>query len=234
LAVLGGGAFFLFNAANQPPTATPRPTQTPVPPATSTPRPTATAVPDIGETILDDDFSDDSIWGLLEAENAIIEYANEALNIQLFTESWMAWTTPDDEVYENVHIEVTAYNNDGESATEFGLVCYQQEDGTSFYYAVITPAGDYAIVLAADGENDVFLTNDDQWGTSDLIGNKDTYRLGMDCGNGTLSLYVDGQLIDSVEDDTYDSGTSGVIVLSGDEVSSADVSFDDFLMTTLP
>jgi serine/threonine protein kinase len=234
LSVLGGGAFFLFNAANQPPTATSRPTQTAVPPATSTPRATATAVPDTSETILEDDFSDDSIWGLLDAENASIEYADEALRIELFTESWMAWTTPDDEVYENVHIEVTAHNNDGESTTEFGIVCYQQEDGTSFYYAVITRAGDYAIVLAADGEDDIFLTNDGEWGTSDLIENKDSYRLGMDCGNGTLSLYVDGQLVDSAEDDTYEGGTPGVVVLSGDSVSAADVSFDDFLMTTLP
>jgi hypothetical protein len=56
----------------------------------------------------------------------------------------------------------------------------------------------------------------------------------MDCAQGTLSLYVDGQLIDSVSDDTYTDGSSGLVVLSGEDVSSADVSFDDFLMTSLP
>jgi hypothetical protein len=234
LAVLGGGAFFLYTSANQPPTETPRPTQTETPPPTSTPIPTETATPIPTEVLLEDDFSDDSIWGLLDEQTASIEYVNEALRMKLFKESWMAWTTPDDEVYENVHLEVTAYNNDGESTTEFGIVCYQQEDGASFYYAVITPGGEYAIVLAAEGETDLFLTNDDEWGTSDLIENKDTYRIGMDCGNGTVALYVDGQLIDSVSDDTYTDGSSGLIVLSGDDVSAADVSFDDFLMTTLP
>lgn len=234
LAVLGGGALFVYSSANRTPTTTPRPTQTDAPPPTSTALPTETAVPFVPEVLLEDDFSDDSLWGVLDGDNASISYVNETLQMELFTASWMAWTNPDEEIYENIHMEVTANNNDGESTTEFGLVCYQQEDGTSFYYAVITSGGDYAIVLAADGENDLFLTNDNEWGTSDLIEKKDSYRIGMDCGHGTLSLYVDGQLIDSVSDDTYTSGTSGLIVLSGDDVSSADVSFDDFLMTTLP
>jgi serine/threonine protein kinase len=231
LAVVGGGAFFLYTAANQPPTATPRPTQTEAPPPTSTPVPTETAAPLPTEVLIEDDFSDDSIWGVLDEQNASIEYVNEALHVELFEEGWMAWTNPDEEMYENVHTEVTVYNNDGESTTEFGIVCYQQEDGSSFYYAVITPAGDYTIALAAEGESDVLLID---WSHSDLIENKDSYRIGMDCGNGTLSLYVDDQLIDSVSNDTYTSGSPGLVVLSGDNVSAADISFDDFLMTTLP
>ena len=55
----------------------------------------------------------------------------------------------------------------------------------------------------------------------------------MDCGNGRLTLYVDGQLIDSVSDDSYTDGTSGLLVWSGEDIASADVSFDDFLITSL-
>jgi hypothetical protein len=151
--------------------------------------------------------------------------------MRVFEQNWIVWTTPNGEVYENVHMEVSAYNNDGESTTAFGIVCYQQEDGDSYYYAVVTPAGEYAIAIAKAGETDTFLTNNDQWGSSDLIaGSQDPYRVGMDCANGTLSLYMDGQLIDSAYDTTYTSGTSGLILWSGDNVSSADVSFDDFIM----
>jgi hypothetical protein len=232
--VLGGGALFLYNSANQPPTETPRPTQTEAPTATLTPMPTETLAPIVEEVLLEDDFSDDSIWGLLEGENSTIEYTDETLQVQIFRENWIVWTTPNEEVYENVHMEVTAYNNDDEMATAFGIVCYQQEDGSSYYYAVMTPAGEYAIAIAAEGETDVFITNNDQWAESELIENKSSYRIGMDCGHGVLSLYVDGQLIDSVSDDTYTDGTSGLIVWSGEDVSAADVSFDDFLMTTLP
>jgi hypothetical protein len=98
----------------------------------------------------------------------------------------------------------------------------------------MTPAGEYAIVLAADGETDVFLTNNDQWGTSDLIEKKkSSYRIGADCGNGVLTLYVDGQLIDSVSDSTYTDGVSGLFTWSGENVDTADVSFDDYLLTSL-
>ncbi len=234
LAVVGGGAFFLYRSANQPPTATPRPTQTEVPPPTSTPVPTDTVTPIVTEVLLEDDFSDDSIWGLLDGESSSIEYVDEALHVQIFKKNWIVWTTPDEENYKNVRMEVTVNNNDGQSTTAFGIVCYQQEDGSSYYYAVMTPAGEYAIALAAEGETDVFLTNNDAWANSNRIENKDSYRIGMDCSNGTLALYVDDQLIDSVSDDTYTSGTSGLIVWSGEDVSSADVSFDDFVMTTLP
>lgn len=234
LSVLGGGAVFLFsNAANQTPTQTAAPTQTEAPPPTNTPRPTATLAPIRGDVLLEDDFSDDTIWGLLDEGNTEIAYNNEALQIKLFAENWIAWTTPNGEFYENVHAEVTARNNDGESTSAFGLICYQQENATSYYYAVITPAGQYTIAKAEDGKDDIFFI-EDTWGDSDLIANKSTYRIGMDCGNGTLSLYVDGQLIDSVSDSSYTSGSSGVIAWSGDKVSTADVSFDDFLLSELP
>jgi len=34
--------------------------------------------------------------------------------------------------------------------------------------------------------------------------------VGADCNNGTLTLYVDGQRIDSVSDNTYGNGSIGV------------------------
>jgi hypothetical protein len=63
--------------------------------------------------------------------------------------------------------------------------------------------------------------------------NESSYRVGLECGNGKLSLYVDGQLIDSVSDGTYTDGSVGLITWSGNDISSADVSFDDFVVTSL-
>lgn len=149
-------------------------------------------------------------------------------------ENWFVWSTPNSEVYEDIHIEVTVTNNDGESTTAFGIMCHQQDASGSYYYLAMTPGGEYAIAIAKEGETDIFFTNDDQWGDSSLITqNKDTYRVGADCGNGVLSLYVDGQLIDSVSDGTYTSGIVGLFTWSGDSVSSADATFDDFIVTSL-
>jgi hypothetical protein len=165
-----------------------------------------------------------------------VEYANNALQMIVYTPNSYVWSPPNDENYQNIHMEVTVSNNGTDSTTAFGLICNQQRSADeSFYYFAITPAGQYAIAKADQGQSDVFLTNDDQWGASDLIPTEAaSYRIGADCGNGTLTLYVDGQLIDSVSDASYVNGGVALFTWSGEEATSTDVSFDDFLMTQLP
>ncbi len=217
-----------------PPTLTPFPTFTPAP--TQTPLPVFTSVPNnTAEVLLQDDFSDDNQWGTITEADHAVEYDGDALRMQVFQQTnWFLWSTPNDESYGNIHIEVTATNNDGESTTAFGIMCRQQEASGSYYYFAITSAGQYVIAIAKEGETDIFLTNNDQWSDSSLIAqNKKSYRIGADCGNGVLSLYVDGQLINSVKDSTYTSGNIGLFAWSGENVKTADVSFDDFIMTTL-
>jgi hypothetical protein len=149
--------------------------------------------------------------------------------------NWFVWSTPNARVYQNVHLEVTVINNKTDSATAFGIICNRQKSTENFYYFAITPAGQYAIAKAVQGQSDLFITNDDKWASSDAITqNASSYRIGADCGNGVVTLYVDGQQIDSVSDTTYTSGGVALFTWSGDQPNSANVSFDDFVMTELP
>jgi len=186
-------------------------------------------------SLLKDDFSDSNgSWGIGTDTVSSVEYSNGGLQAQVFTPNYLTWSTPNSTDYENVHIEVTATHNDTNPTTAFGLICNGQGVLASHYYFVITPNREYAIAKAAVAISDVFLTNNDQWGTSDLITeNAASYRIGADCGNGTLTLYVDGNQIASVSDTTYTTGRVGVIAWSGDEAPSADVVFDDFVVTAL-
>jgi hypothetical protein len=132
-------------------------------------------------------------------------------------------------------MEVTVINNGTDPTTAFGLICNRQSAAESFYYFAVTPAGQYAIAKATQGQSDVFLSNDDQWAASPLIArDAASYRVGADCANGILTLYVDGQPIASVSDASYASGGVAVFLWSGEEATTTDVSFDDFLMTQLP
>ena len=188
-----------------------------------------------GGPILEDNFEGSSSnWGTGTDSDSSVEYADGGLHMQIFTPNYFVWSTPDDQDYENVHIEVTVRNNGTDSTTAFGILCHQQAVTDSFYYVAVTPGGDYAIAKAALAQTDVFLTNNDQWAQSDTIA-KDaaSYRVGADCGNGTLALYVDGQQIASVTDSSYVNGGVGVLTWSGEEVASGDVTFDDFVMTKL-
>jgi len=200
--------------------------------ATATPLPTDTARPSV---LLEDDFSTrSSNWGTLTDSDSSIGYAGDALNVQIFREDFVAWTTPNNTEYENVHIEVTVVNNGTDPTTAFGVMCAQQVDDWSFYYLVITPGGEYLIAKATTGKSDVYLTNNAQWASSNLLArNAPSYRVGANCGNGTLSLYVDGKQIASVSDSTYITGRVGLFTWSGKDAPSADVIFDDFLLTSL-
>jgi hypothetical protein len=185
--------------------------------------------------VLEDNFEgSDSNWGTSTDSDSSVEYSNGGLHMQIFTKNYFVWSTPDDQDYENVHIEVTVLNNGTDSTTAFGILCHQQTVTDSFYYFAVTPGGEYVIAKAALAQTDVFLTNNDQWAQSDAIA-KDaaSYRVGADCGNGTLALYVDGQQIASASDSSYVSGGVGVLAWSGEEATSGDVTFDDFVMTKL-
>ena len=209
---------------------------TAVPPV-NTDGPTIPTQPSTGNVLLSDDFSS-AQWGTGTDSDSSIEYVNETLKVIVFTKNWFVWSTPpNNQDYQNVHLEVTAINNGTDSTTAFGLMCNQQASAkSSFYYFALTPAGEYAIAKATAEQSDVFLTNNDQWTSSDLIKtDASSYRIGADCGsNGTLTLYVDGQQVASVSDVSYTSGGVAVIVWSGEEATKTDVSFDDFLMTELP
>jgi len=204
-------------------------TDTPVPPV-STDIP---IIPETGSVLLSDDFSN-AQWGIGTDADSSVEYANDALQMIVYSQNYFVWSTPNTEDYQNLHAEVTVLNNGTDSTTAFGIICNQQDVNNNFYYVAMTPAGQYAIAKASDGQKDIFLTNEDSWAASDLIP-KDaaSYRVGADCGSGTLTLYVDGQEITSVSDTSYTGGGIALFTWSGEEATMTDVSFDDFLMTEL-
>jgi len=186
-----------------------------------------------GGALLEDDFSGDSNWGTGTDADSSVEYSGNALNMSVSRDFYFVWSTPNDEDFENVHIEVTARNDSTDSTGAFGIICDLQITDTSYYFAV-TGAGEYAIGRYTLVD-DTLLTNDGEWGTSDAItSGAASYRIGADCGNGTLTLYVDGQQVDSVTDDYYSTGNLGLFAWSGEDLNGTDVTFDDFVVTKLP
>jgi hypothetical protein len=183
--------------------------------------------------VLQDDFSKET-WGTGTDSDSSVEYATGALQMIVYTKNYFVWSTPDDVDYENVHVEVTVKNNNTDSTTAFGIMCHQQVTDSAFYYVAVTPAGEYAIAKAAVAQEDVFLTNNDEWATSDQIAqNAASYRVGADCGNGKVTLYVDGKQIASVSDTSYAKGGVAIFAWSGQEATNTNIAFDDFVMTKL-
>src|SRR5215203_1173323 len=54
------------------------------------------------DVLLEDDFSGGRTeWGTGTDTDSSVEYLDEALNFQVFTENYIVWTTPNDSDYEN-------------------------------------------------------------------------------------------------------------------------------------
>jgi len=194
----------------------------------------ACAVPSV-DSILNpmpkDDFSSDSSgWGTGTDDSSSVEYANSGLQMIVYTPFYVTWSTQSPDSYENVHIEANVKNESTDPEALFGIVCNEQGTTQSFYYVGVSPDGYYAFIKSAVAQDDVFLKE----GTSELISiSSGSVRLGLDCGGGVLTLYVNGQQVDSVSDSTYTSGVVGLFAASDDQNSGTNVTFDDFVVTKL-
>lgn len=179
-----------------------------------------------------DDFSGtDGGWGLGTDDKSSVEIAGGELVFKVFLDKYFVWSTPGQQDLENIHVEATAKNTGGGSSTGFGVLCNRQVTD-QFYYFVVTSNGEYAIAETAVAKDDVFLTNDDQLGTSpDIPVNADSYLVGADCGGGTLTLYVNGKKIDSVQDSSYAKGDVGVFTWTSSD-DKAEVHFDNLKVTS--
>lgn len=178
-----------------------------------------------------DDFSSDSSgWGTGTDSSSSVEYANGGLQMIVYTPFFVTWSTQSIDSFENVHIEASVKNDSSDPEALFGIVCNEQGSTQSFYYVGVSADGYYAFIKSAVAQDDVFLKE----GTSDLISaSSGSMRLGLDCGGGSLTLYVNGQQIDSVSDSTYTSGLIGLFAASDDANGGANVTFDDFAVTKL-
>jgi len=211
---------FALSAAS----ATPTPVPSPTPPPTATPP----------AFVFYDTFSDaDSGWGTGTDAESSVEYADGEFFIKIFTDNYFVWSTPGKEDVANIYVEAVVRNVTGAPGTAFGVLCHHQTTD-SFYYFAITSDGRYAIAKATEGQEDLFLTNNDQWAESEaIVKNAASYRIGGDCGKSRLTLYVDGREIDSVTDSTYIQGDVGLFAWTGDE-TNAEVRFDDLAVVALP
>jgi serine/threonine-protein kinase len=216
--------------------------------ATPTPIPTRTAAATATEEAItspylyEDDFSDPaSGWEISTDPAANLGYAEGEYAFNVFETGWFIWSNPQKASYSNIKIEVQAKDAARTPDILFGVICNFQ-DNQHFYYLGIDTNGNYAIGKN-DGENDIFLSGGGQIAASDKIARgSGWYRIEADCtGEGLLTLYVDGLLIDSVSDTSYADGNIGMFVdvfapPDGDlhQPKSFEVRFDDIRVTALP
>ena len=183
-------------------------------------------------SLYEDDFENSaSGWGTTTDSDKSVEYVDGGLLFAVYIPKYLVYSTPNFEQYENVHVEVDAKNTSSDPKAAFGIICNQQATRNAYYFGYVTASGVYGIARSRIIEGPVDLTS----GSSDLISaNVESYRLGLDCGNGRITLYVNGQQVATVEDAEFTSGYVALFAWSDELPSSTSVAYDNFVVTTLP
>jgi len=201
----------------------------PAPAATA--EPAATATPSGPKVLLNEDFSQDDVWSTFTSDNGAVSYDAGQYVLATKRSQWFVWGQPESEpTFSDVIIEATVKNTGDADDAGFGLMC-NYEDDTHYYYAGVAPDG-YLAVVKADGDTEKVLSSDtDQWESSDSVPvNASSYKIGLECANGRVALYLNKEEIFSAQDKTFTEGQVGVFLQSFDK-SDAEVHFDNLTIT---
>lgn len=125
-----------------------------------------------------------------------------------------------------MHVEIERLS-DGETSA-FGMMCRVDPDNISDGYSFVV-ASDGAYSVGYWDEDGYTPLHDNDFETSSDIDNDDSYEMTVVCVGEYLALYVDGELIYEVEDDTYDEGYSGMAAISFDD-DGVEVAFDNLVI----
>ena len=131
----------------------------------------------------------------------------------------------------NVAIEVDATYMGGTADNSFGVVCKFQ-DIKQYYAVVISSDGAYMIQKRVGGSYQRLTGEYFQLSDQIKPGTR-VNRLRVECGQDYLALYVNQELVNRVEDSTYNQGDVGLIVTTYGEPGLT-VSFDNFEVYPLP
>ena len=165
---------------------------------------------------LQDDFRDlDSGWGTDQREEFNRGYADGEYFIELRQANWFAWAYPGAQ-FDDASVTVDAYLSSGSQDGHFGVLCrYQDED--NFYYFSISADGYYGIFRRENSGNLQAITGDGEGMLFSPViqTGGQTNSIRAVCREDTLSLYVNGKLLEAVTDDAHSQGGVGLGAGSG-------------------
>lgn len=210
------------------PTSTPGETSpagsTPEPPPTQPPPPAAAPTSAPGEVLLDDDFSV-RVWFETSGANFRLYYVDDGYRLlNNYPSNYLSSARSFN--LQDVYLETTALLSAGSEEAFYGPACRWQN--THNYYGFgISGSGAYAIFRVFNGQSALLGEGQAQEGRISPVGEND--RIAALCRGSQLSLLVNGETLLQVEDNTFQSGQVGLVVLTRE--GAAEAHFENFLVT---
>jgi hypothetical protein len=177
--------------------------------------------------LFQDDFSKSSSgWDKWNGDNGSTDYVDGAYQITVNNTQYDLWANPG-ENFTDVSVEVDAVMVSGPEDNDFGILC-RYVDLDNYYFGIISSDGYYAIGTVVAGTQSISGEN---MQTSDAIKTGfESNRIRFDCVGSTLSLYVNGKMLQEVTDSSFASGDVGLLAGTFD-TAGTQVAFDNFVVS---
>ena len=150
-------------------------------------------------------------WAVFDGSDSA-EIVDGVLRISVSTNGVIAWSNPN-QSFVNSEISVLARQVSGPNNNAYGAICRYVDD-ENFYIFLISGDGYYAIGKYQRGISQVqYLTGQDPdyFVPSDAINQGVAQnQIRVRCVGDSLSLFVNGVLLDEVKDDTFTTGDIGL------------------------
>ncbi len=189
-----------------------------------------TSTPDPNQPLIlfSDDFSaTDNHWDQVSETDRVTDYYNNTYRIMINKTNNDAWANPSNQSFADTHIEVDATKKDGPDDNDFGVIC-RYKDVNSFYYGVVSSDGYYGILKMASGSGKT-LGYESMQQNKNIVQGTGTNHIRFDCVGSTLTLSVNGFILDQQTDTDYTTGNVGLIAGTF-STKGADVLFDNFVV----
>lgn len=181
-----------------------------------------------GSVIFQDDFSQiDTNWNLEPGDSVERNISNGEFTLKIIDTQTDAWSTYPLELGD-VSIEVDARKASGTDVNNYGVMCRYQ-DPDNFYFLQMGSDGTYAITRYLNGENSTLV----DWTNSPDVRKGDaTNHIRVDCVGDILSLYANGTLLASVQDNNLASGKFALAAGTYDD-GNVQINFDNLTVSSL-
>ncbi len=181
-----------------------------------------------GNILFEDDFSDtDSGWDRTDFAEGYTDYDDGVYRIFVNAENWSAWANPSRN-FDDVSISVQTKKTGGDDDNEYGVIC-RHANIDNFYLATISSDGFYGFWMRQNGEALEMLNMENMLTSSEINLGEEINFIRLDCVGSTLTLYVNGEYVDSTEDGTIDSGDIGLYAGTF-SIPGTDILFDNIVV----
>lgn len=185
--------------------------------------------------LFQDDFSSSSSgWDTIRDTEGITDYENGSYRIMVNKPSFSFWSNPGlgDKLPGDVRVEVEVTKTAGPDVNDFGVICrYKTENDLANFYQFVVTSDGYVGIVKVSASDQTVLTSGGKLIESTAVNKSAAMnRIRAECVGSALTLYVNGQQVDSVTDTSFTTGDVGLIAGTYEE-SGTDMLFDNFIVT---